>query len=235
MGRPGKSWRICLATDGGVWKSNPPSEGVSDGVVGRWRLNLTCEILVPLLGRVDPCWAKCGSLVCVGPRDDGHLDELVLVELNTSPVANQVTIYHWPEIVFRVATRPIEHGIQPLERNFSQTLQCVFGVRTVHLGHQLVVRALERSVIGRTGADGSARLHDLCPEELIVSASVCREVIAHGHTPGRLAPNSDLAGITTERSDILLNPLECQSLVSQAEIGVTAAGNLAGADEAESR
>lgn len=52
-------------------------------------------------------------------------------------------------------------------------------------------------------------------------------MVSHRHAAGGFAPDGDFAGVAAERGDVLLDPFECESLVSESEVRVSGAGYLA--------
>jgi hypothetical protein len=135
----GYNSRIFFATFGGVWKSSEPSEtGLAKGNekgVGF----LTRKILIELLGGVYPSWSEGCAFICVGPGNDRNFDELMLVELDASPLSNKVSVNHWREIVLRIPICSVENGIKALKWYFSQALKCVFCVCTIDLRNDFII------------------------------------------------------------------------------------------------
>lgn len=56
--------------------------------------------------------------------------------------------------------------------------------------------------------------------------------MADGQGAGGLSPKGDLCRVTTESSNVFLNPLESESLVAQTKISVTATQDLVAVEEA---
>ena len=202
--------------EGGVWKFNPPSEMEKSDFESDANGSLlhTCQIFVPLICRVDPFWSECGPFICVGTGDNRHLDEIMPVKLDTSPVPDQVPIDDWPKAVVRRAICAVKRSVKLLKGHFTKALQGVDHVGAAHFGGQVIVVTLERSVIARPSGYGSPRLHDTRSEQLVIPSTICCEMNTHRHGPGRLSPDGDLFGIPAKGSNVLLYPLKGQSLIS---------------------
>ena len=139
----------------------------------------TCKVVIELLRSVDSRGTKRRALVGVGSRNDGNLDELALVELDTPPLAEKVPINCRPEGIRWISRRGVEDSVQGLEWDFTETLQCITGSSTSSLGDNIIIlRLVGRCIPGASG-DRPAGLHNSSSEEAVIAAAVGDELVAH--------------------------------------------------------
>ena len=94
-----------------------------------------CEVCF----RVDAARAESSTLVSVGTGDDGHTDEVTVLELQASPALDEVTIDDW---VPAAAAGRVEEGVDLLVWRIAEALKGVESVAAAGSVHQSIVTGL---------------------------------------------------------------------------------------------
>lgn len=168
------------------------------------------------------------ALVLLITDDHGHSGVLLCQEEILSALREDLAVRTGKvgkvESAVRENTRNRVGGaLELVVRKVAETLESV-GLTTASCGvDNPVVDGLGLRTVDGFGGDDRARVHDGTTEERLALVNVVAVVQAHlvpdRDGASRLSPDSDLGGITTERSNVVGDPLETHTLVEMSQVG----------------
>jgi len=159
-----------------------------------------------LLRRVDSLDSEIRAFVSISSMQRRNLDEITLSQSSVTRLSDEIPINRDSGSKSSFDGGTVEDIRQNINGNLSETVQGICGIRTVGSSSNVVVRRLRlcNCLIVRSR---STALHDGASEQAVISATISKKVDTNASGASTLAPDGDLIGITSESSNVFLDPL----------------------------
>jgi hypothetical protein len=177
------------------------------------------KVGLELLGGVDASLGVGSTLVKVVTQEQRNVGELALVQENGALASHEVTVNDGAEGRGSDAGRDgtVEDTVQNLPVKTAQTLEGICGIRASSLGDEGVKVRLPSGSIGVL-CNGATTLEDGAAEERTVVAIVGNKLHTERTSTGRLTPDGDVLLGTAKLLDVILNPLQSHTLVTESNV-----------------
>lgn len=238
----------ALPLDAKFGVSRAADEGLRDANVGVVRvegsdlLDLcigqvdTGEVALKFLISVDALFAIRGALVEVVAKQERDVSKFALLEQLLSLGSHEVMVKDSAEAGRSDVQRSsaVEHIVEFFGRHLTEAVQvvsCIGASSTLNKSVEVRLPDLGVDELG----DRATTLEDSTLEQVVKLAVVSDELHAQRACTCGFAPSSDSVRATTEGLDVLLDPFEGKTLVSESNVASTSFFHLLAEEEAPVR